>query len=52
MALSPKGRALATRLIPIAEGLEQTAIAGLSAKDIAVVKRLLTRMHGNLSAKR
>jgi DNA-binding MarR family transcriptional regulator len=52
VSLSPKGRALATRLIPVAEGLEKKAIAGLSAKDIAVMKRLLTRMHGNLSAKR
>ena len=37
--LSPKGRALVQRLIPIAKKLEQTASAGLSAKDLAVAKR-------------
>ena len=52
VALSPKGRALVQRLIPIAKGLEQTASAGLSAKELVVVKRLLTRMYGNLTAKR
>ena len=39
MALSPKGRALVQRLIPIAIKLEQTASAGLPAKELAVVKR-------------
>jgi MarR family transcriptional regulator, organic hydroperoxide resistance regulator len=52
VALSPKGRALVQRLIPIAKLLEQQASAGLSAKELAVVKRLLTRMYGNLTAKR
>ena len=52
VALSPKGRVLVQRLIPIANKLEQTAAAGLSPKDLAVVKRLLTRMHENLSAGR
>ena len=46
--LSPKGRALVQRLIPIAKKLEQTASAGLSAKDLAVVKRALGRMYDNL----
>jgi DNA-binding MarR family transcriptional regulator len=49
VALSPKGRALVQRIIPIAKRLEQKASAGLTAKDLAVVKRLLTQMHGNLS---
>ncbi len=46
--LIPKGRALVERLIPIAKKLEQTASAGLPAKDLAVVKRALGRMYDNL----
>jgi DNA-binding MarR family transcriptional regulator len=49
VALSPKGRALVQRLIPIAKKLEDTAGAGLSAKELAVVKRLLSRMYLNFS---
>src|SRR5262245_53637563 len=50
VALTPKGRALVLRLIPIAQDLERKASAGLSAKELAVVKRLLGRMYGNLTA--
>ncbi len=49
VALSPKGRALVQRIIPVANKLEQKASAGLSAKELAVVKGLLTRMYGNLT---
>ena len=49
VALSPNGRTLVQRIIPIAKRLEQKASAGLSAKELAVVKRLLTRMYGNLT---
>ena len=49
VALSPKGRALVRRLIPIAQALERKASAGLTAKELAEAKRLLTRMHGNLA---
>lgn len=49
VALSPKGNALVQRLIPIAVKLEQTASAGLSARDLAVVKRLLARMYLNFA---
>lgn len=49
VALSPKGRALVQRLIPIAVALEQTATQGLSAKELAVVKRLLSRMYQNFT---
>lgn len=49
VALSPKGRALVQRLIPIAKRLEQTASAGLPAKDIAVLKRLLAQIYDNLA---
>jgi DNA-binding MarR family transcriptional regulator len=47
--LTTKGRALVARLIPIAQQLEQTAAAGISAKDMAVVKRTLRRMYENMS---
>jgi DNA-binding MarR family transcriptional regulator len=46
--LSPKGRALVARLIPIAKTLERTASAGLPPKDLAVAKRALGRMYQNL----
>lgn len=49
VALSPKGRALVQRLIPIAKRLEQTASAGLPARDIAVLKRLLAQIYDNLA---
>ena len=52
VALSPKGRALVHRLIPVALGLEQTASANLSARDLAVVKRLLRQMYGNFAKPR
>jgi DNA-binding MarR family transcriptional regulator len=47
VALSPKGRALVQRLIPIAVRLERKASAGLSAKELAVMKRLLSRTYQN-----
>jgi DNA-binding MarR family transcriptional regulator len=47
VALSPRGTALLQKLIPIAKKLEDTASAGLSAKELAVVKRLLSRMYLN-----
>ena len=49
VALSPKGRALVQRLIPIAVKLEQKAGTGLSAKELAVAKRLLSRMYQNFA---
>jgi DNA-binding MarR family transcriptional regulator len=52
VALSPKGKALVRRLIPIAQALERKASAGLSAKELAVIKRLLGRMYGNFAASR
>jgi MarR family transcriptional regulator, organic hydroperoxide resistance regulator len=50
--LAAKGRALVGRLIPLAHELEQAAAAGIAAKDMAVVKRVLRRMYENMSAKR
>jgi arylformamidase len=52
VALSAKGRTLVQKLIPIALALEKKASAGLSAKELAEVKRLLTRMYGNLSGEK
>jgi DNA-binding MarR family transcriptional regulator len=52
VALSPRGRALVRRLIPIAQELEKTASAGLSAKELAVIKRLLSRMYENFAKAR
>jgi DNA-binding MarR family transcriptional regulator len=46
--LTGKGRALVSRLIPIAQRLEETASAGIPAKDMAVVKRTLRRMYENI----
>jgi DNA-binding MarR family transcriptional regulator len=43
--LSPKGRALVERLIPIAKELERTASTGVAAKDLAVAKRALGRIY-------
>jgi DNA-binding MarR family transcriptional regulator len=52
VALSGKGRALVQRLIPIARRLEQTASAGVAARDMTEFKRMLTQIYGNLTAKR
>jgi len=48
VALSMKGSALVHRLIPIAHALEETAIADLPAKELAVVKRALRHFYDNL----
>jgi DNA-binding MarR family transcriptional regulator len=47
--LTAKGRAQVERIIPNAHKLEQIAAAGVSAKDLAVVKRALRRMFENMS---
>jgi DNA-binding MarR family transcriptional regulator len=47
--LSPKGRTLVDRIIPIAKRLETQAASGLPAKDLAAVKRALQRMFKNLA---
>jgi DNA-binding MarR family transcriptional regulator len=49
--LSPKGRAVIVRLIPIAREYEAEAIAGLSGEELTVVKRCLRRMYGNMKAR-
>ena len=49
VALSPQGDALVTRLIPIALDLEGSAIAGIPAKDVQVLKRTLRQVFENLT---
>jgi len=49
VALSSKGRALVQRLIPIAVKLEDTASGGLTAKELAVMKTLLSRIYRNFA---
>lgn len=49
VALSPKGRTLVQRLIPIARRLEEVANAGLPATDLAIVKRALRQMYQNMA---
>jgi MarR family transcriptional regulator, organic hydroperoxide resistance regulator len=47
--LTAKGTAVVTEAIPKAIAAEQIAIAGVPAKDLAVVRRSLRRMHQNLA---
>jgi len=47
--LAAKGRGLVARIIPRARQLEETAAAGIPAKDMAVVKRSLRRMYQNMA---
>jgi MarR family transcriptional regulator, organic hydroperoxide resistance regulator len=49
VSLSAKGATLVAELIPKAIAAERTAIAGVSAKDLAVVRRSLRRMYQNLA---
>ena len=46
--LTARGNAQVARLIPIARAYETTAIAGLAAHDIAVLKRCLRRVYANM----
>lgn len=47
--LTAKGRGQVERIIPSAHKLEQAAVAGIPAKDMAVVKRSLRRMYENMA---
>ena len=46
--LSAKGATLVARLIRIAREYENVAIAGLPAQELAVLKRCLRRVYGNM----
>jgi MarR family transcriptional regulator, organic hydroperoxide resistance regulator len=50
--LTAKGRSIVDRLIPNAIAAERGAIAGVPAKDLAVVRRSLRRMYANLAGSR
>ena len=46
--LTPKGRALRKKLVPLAEEVNQIGLRGLSASERATVRRALTTMIDNL----
>jgi DNA-binding MarR family transcriptional regulator len=48
--VTPAGRRLTDRIIPIAERYERIAIAGLSPSETATLKRLLRRLYANMNA--
>jgi DNA-binding MarR family transcriptional regulator len=47
--LTARGNAIVNRLIPVALSLERSAISTMSARDLARIKRVLRRMHANLT---
>jgi DNA-binding MarR family transcriptional regulator len=48
VALTARGRTLTERLLPKALALEERLLRGLSARDVATLKRLLNVLHANL----
>jgi DNA-binding MarR family transcriptional regulator len=48
--LTPKGASVLVQAIPNAIKLERTAVTGVPARDLAVVRRSLRRMYQNLAA--
>jgi DNA-binding MarR family transcriptional regulator len=48
--LTPAGRALEKRLVPLAAAIQRRATADIPARDIAVLRRVLARMRVNLGA--
>ena len=51
VSLTAKGRALVASLVPIAAALEQAATRGVTKAELTAVKRVLRRMHRNLTAR-
>jgi DNA-binding MarR family transcriptional regulator len=49
--LSAKGSALVARLIPVARDYESAASAGLTATELAVLKRCLRRAYDNMKTR-
>ena len=49
--LTAKGRTVVGRLIPIASAYETVATAGLSSKELAVLKRCLRRVYDNMKSR-
>jgi DNA-binding MarR family transcriptional regulator len=50
VALTATGRRIARAIIPTARRYERVALAGLSAEEARVLKRLLVRVYANLDA--
>ena len=48
--LTPRGRALEAKLVPLAEDVNAVAVRGLSAADVAKTRRTLLALLGNLNA--
>jgi DNA-binding MarR family transcriptional regulator len=51
VTLSARGNALVARLIPQAYEIEAAAAAGLSPDELALVKRCLRRIYGNMKSR-
>ena len=47
--LTPKGRALKKKLVPLALAVNRTAVRGVSRQDIAATRRTLVAIIDNLS---
>lgn len=47
--LTPKGRALKSKLVPLAEEVNEVALSGVSAADIATTRKTLLAMIENLA---
>jgi len=48
--LTAKGRALRSRIVPMAQEVNRIALKGVSAKDLGATRRTLLRVIANLSA--
>ena len=48
--LKPKGRALKTKLVPLAEEVNAVALRGVAAADVAATRRTLLALVANLAA--
>jgi DNA-binding MarR family transcriptional regulator len=48
--LTPRGRALEAKLVPLAEDVNAVAVRGLAASDVARTRRTLLALLGNLNA--
>lgn len=46
--LTAKGRALKTKLVPLAQGVNRDAVRGVSAKDVETARRVLLAVRENL----
>ena len=49
VALTRKARILMTKLVPVAVGLQNSATQKLAKQDLATLKRVLRKMHDNLT---